>query len=555
MLSQITGPDVILEIIKMTSADPKELISYLKYFDLLSPKYIKFLYPMFVKQLEDNILKQPKYLYHGLNDIGLCGESLSSILKTTNSIMSGGFVLQAILGETWETSDIDIYCYESNVPLLLHKIGITEKEDNYHPRYQNHYPELAIYNLMNRVINDEFSRIQIIVIKDTALIEDFIKIFDFDLCRVMFDGTTIKTLAALDKIMEKKITFNPMYYAKFNYKHVERIKKYTERGFMIDFDPAKIEIPKPIEGEHEVMIKAVHLSFLKHSRIDISGDITNTILKYLKGNEIIFNYIECLPQLREPISIKILSDILQLPYKDVDQFISKIVPSDKQIILDPKTYNCESLRKFVYNLEFDGSHFTRYHGQYHKYDTLDIDDIKCEEFGASLWCRENGIEVKPTYIKRMDLKYQENEFHGAIPFMLRGYYMKFVEREEANYLILNQDFDTESLWCIWPISPPSGGKYRLTYNWDTKLESPFIVNEIKLLDLLGYKLNMKKNRNLHGYNRLHFEKIKSGVLNMTPTDIKSYLALFRGAPHYLSFEIFDKYFPIKNLQMKYLLSG
>jgi hypothetical protein len=548
MLTSIVGHDIILEIIKMTSEDPKELVQHLKFFDLWDPKYYKFLYTIFVKQLEFNIVNQ-----NNSSTIGIGGESLSSILKSTNSIMSGGFVLQAILGEEWKTSDIDIYCYESNVSLLLEKIGISE-EPSLHPRYNNHYTELTVYNLMDRVINDEYSKIQIIVIKDTTLIEDFIRIFDFDVCRVMFNGTTIRSLTPLHKIMDKEITFNPMYYAKFNYKHIERVLKYQERGFTIDFDPAKLEVPKPVEGEYEIMIKEVHLHFLKDCRVNIIGNIASSVLKYLNNDIHIFDYIKYLPQLREPLSIKILSDLLQLPLQSVEQFISSMESNSNEIILDPKTFNCVSLEKYIES----NIYHMKEKSIYYEYDLIEIRDIKDrEEIGASLLCRQGGVKVKPTYLKRLNFKYQSNEFHGAIPLMLRGYYMKFIEREEANYLILNEDFDIESLKSIWPISQidEKSKSYTLTYNWYKKLESPFLVNEIKLLALIGYRLIMKHEPKILCHQFGCFKFIECNVLNMTSKDFKKISNSIDDKHSSMKYRFRDFYNRFKNvkLQIKYLL--
>ena len=405
------------------------------------------------------------------------------LIRSTQSSISGGIVLQSILAEEWLDSDIDIYCHVSKVQTL---VDFFKMNDNSHPRHEGRYPDLAVYNLMDQVITDNYYKVQLIVLKDDVSIPDFINTFDFDLNKVIYDGYRISSTVPLKKILSKEITFNSLYYSKFNYRFIDRIDKYRKRAFTVDFDPTRITKPLEVITLHQKMLKEVHQQFLDRVKGPYLPKELLTILNQDKSK--IFDYINHLPQLREAESLKILSDLIQFP---IEEIVKHINPIGKQVVIDPETLNMRSLIDCIQK-----------DCQYRP--SIELNYSLCDRkqsIGTSWFCQEYDIPAKPTYLYRIPLpeagrdfsvnyRKHNNEFHQA-GIYLPKHFMRFVEREEANYLVISDNFTTEKLWKIWPTRIISDDEYIFTYNWGRCIDTPFIINEIKLLSLIEKKLSPK----------------------------------------------------------------
>jgi hypothetical protein len=177
---------------------------------------------------------------------GIDPDTFLKILTRHGAVVSGSFVLQAILDKSWPESDIDIYV-ESDPSALIKAIKtlLNIKLENkiiFH-EYENLVPVLDVYNLWEKQENyqifgyetelepepapkpdEKKYKIQII---HTENIDQCIKSFDFEFCRNMSDGHTVKINYPELVYKMQCIIDIPENYIK------SRLNKYQERGFRI----------------------------------------------------------------------------------------------------------------------------------------------------------------------------------------------------------------------------------------------------------------------------------------------------------------------------------
>ena len=196
-----------LEAVVLQHLDLKDVNKYLLQKE--EPKIDHYLSKRYLTQLESRITQSFTEVNNLSHRHRIDIAKFFDLIRSTQSSISGGIVLQSILAEEWLDSDIDIYCHVSKVQTL---VDFFKMNDNSHPRHEGRYPDLAVYNLMDQVITDNYYKVQLIVLKDDVSIPDFINTFDFDLNKVIYDGYRISSTVPLKKILSKVITFNSIYY-------------------------------------------------------------------------------------------------------------------------------------------------------------------------------------------------------------------------------------------------------------------------------------------------------------------------------------------------------
>lgn len=242
-----------------------EISKYLSYIELLQ-------FSIYFPQLK---IKPPSFkniIKRKLNNLNVNPNEFLNRLIDTKSVISGSFVLQCLLSNAfnivhWDNSDIDVYCpyYAGNCTHCdnrhLHRntsefsIYLCEKSTW---KDCDIYPLLDIsssrkWNLGNTVIND-------ISLTENTNINKFINdTFDYDFCKVVFDGVKLH-LYKLDSLIKKQTIYEgdsiPKEYY-YDYGNVwffpffkghlinsailktlsERLIKYTNRGFNIKVNP------------------------------------------------------------------------------------------------------------------------------------------------------------------------------------------------------------------------------------------------------------------------------------------------------------------------------
>lgn len=182
-----------------------------------------------------------------LSDNNIDFDILIKIMQKYNLILSGSFILQVILNETYEFSDMDFYLENVTENLLddFKKIGAsfvdTSKQEKYGRTYINYLSDDAIerYNLLiiKKVYNGYNKNCKIQLIEPATNILEHLELFDLDICKNYWDGKKfyVKNLENIqNKIAYYKSDFSDLNMSNY-YKMFRRIIKYQKRGFKIVF--------------------------------------------------------------------------------------------------------------------------------------------------------------------------------------------------------------------------------------------------------------------------------------------------------------------------------
>ena len=183
-------------------------------------------------------------------------------MKTTGSFISGSFILQCILNETWNNSDIDVYTpIEDNTDVrkgdhskehqpsgfttLEYFLYMTLEHKNYESAGQTYDPLFRMDKIsIERVLEYEKKEapnkqiLQVIEIwtkNNITELKEFVNSFDFDICKNFYyiDNENNENLY----ICNLSNIFNRI--TEFKYKEsifglnssIKRMKKYQDRGF------------------------------------------------------------------------------------------------------------------------------------------------------------------------------------------------------------------------------------------------------------------------------------------------------------------------------------
>lgn len=249
------------------------ICNYLNYFDMSK------IADIFHCEKIKNSFTPEKYINDRLKMMGINSKEFNDSLQRSNSIVSGSFPLQCLLGEYWN-SDIDIYNNHS-VPY-------------YHPNKNNNFYD---YRWLEKIFETNSNKIKVArIIKDDSmyeyedkqLIESFncdygycinglhninylvdfdinknqcqfiiyknniLDKFDFDFCKLKYDGNKLYFIENMNIIKYKTITLKKNYiidsynqqFQNYHYdkdkrdeyieKTLKRMDKYKKRGFVFN---------------------------------------------------------------------------------------------------------------------------------------------------------------------------------------------------------------------------------------------------------------------------------------------------------------------------------
>lgn len=160
-------------------------------------------------------------------------------IKTNQIALSGSFILQCILGEYWDNSDIDMYLYTNTDKDNYFDVLEIEKEVLTYEKIQaikNEYADfIDITHIINRKVFDK--RIQTIKISCDESYDGFKKFvlttFDLDICKNIFqyvNGVEVVYVHDFGKLINRRDNFDGNFLLE---KTKKRIYKYINRGFDI----------------------------------------------------------------------------------------------------------------------------------------------------------------------------------------------------------------------------------------------------------------------------------------------------------------------------------
>lgn len=186
------------------------------------------------------------------SDADLLHENLSKYQR----YLCGSFVLQAIYGEEWNNSDIDIFYirdFMEDSGVYKDKFIFNQNETNYglnfngmNNRYLGTPIQVAEYNVNSFKID----YVSILSIGPSLRRQNIFtfheQFWDIDICMVVYDGNKLY-IKNLENLFTKRATaryIKPFTFNKYEYllnlfkiyRNIERIKKYNGRGFTIKLE-------------------------------------------------------------------------------------------------------------------------------------------------------------------------------------------------------------------------------------------------------------------------------------------------------------------------------
>lgn len=158
-----------------------------------------------------------------LRQMGINYETISPIFYVPDTVLSGGLVVQTMLGEFWQT-DLDIFTTDAKTVIAILK--------ETHPYWIHDIAELSTHMAENysteykaRVWRGEIVKGVIVEIIQVQNIDTCMKGFDLDFCKCYFDGRNFHAYN-VEALMTK--THKGRHTIKKN-----RTYKYEMRGFLI----------------------------------------------------------------------------------------------------------------------------------------------------------------------------------------------------------------------------------------------------------------------------------------------------------------------------------
>jgi hypothetical protein len=151
-------------------------------------------------------------------------------------VLSGSFLIQCILDEKWDNSDIDLYVGNEESDKIIHKFFGIDGEDYYNGYYRRlgHIENISNFNIKPMDYYYDYVKVQVVQVKTDKKYSlwDHIRNTGFDICKNMlyFDkkGNMQLKLENLQGIVNKQIVFTILDTDDFLF----RMKKYSYRGFM-----------------------------------------------------------------------------------------------------------------------------------------------------------------------------------------------------------------------------------------------------------------------------------------------------------------------------------
>jgi hypothetical protein len=210
--------------------------------------------------------------------------AFKNLLERTGAVISGSFIIQAILDETWDKSDIDVFIPIRNMKSpsdnpsseieewLLNDVKTPMKDYYAACRYgDNMAGGHHIQWIRNFKLND--SQIQLVHVDVTAdeITQYILNSFDFSICKNVY--SVDKNVYSVDKLVVTDMdgiltkTFN-FAYAGNIFGSIRRMQKYSERGFKIAFNKRKLitSIIKNQDDESEYFLKRVTRDISQHDQ-------------------------------------------------------------------------------------------------------------------------------------------------------------------------------------------------------------------------------------------------------------------------------------------------
>lgn len=187
-------------------------------------------------------------------------------LKETESVIAGSLPLQIVLGETWVDSDLDIFCKNQEMLLYFNQFykayPISEADSK---RYNVVFDQVVEYHTPTGF------KIQVIWSKSLKeIVKDTLDRFDFDFCKVAFDGDKFH-IAVPEAVKSRSCTFNYNPHST-SIKNYHRLIKYEKRGFIVSNREEFIQKMLEQSEKSEITLRSLKNISESNLRIAFAGE-------------------------------------------------------------------------------------------------------------------------------------------------------------------------------------------------------------------------------------------------------------------------------------------
>jgi hypothetical protein len=224
--------------------DPMDIINVCKAY------HFNWKRPVLHKLFKDSVCRRIDDFFRSY--FGERYQDFKKVMIKSETVISGSFILQMILGETWKDSDIDMYLLHEKNKESQNAYGtwLTNLEnffytdhnwdisvDRAHARYDGMFLDAKKTTRMESIREydskrpDSFRYFQVITLCAESVRTMIEKHYDFRICKNGFyydeEGCHI-WITAIRDIVEKKTIFEAGWNHEYS---MRRAEKYTKRGF------------------------------------------------------------------------------------------------------------------------------------------------------------------------------------------------------------------------------------------------------------------------------------------------------------------------------------
>lgn len=178
-----------------------------------------------------------------IQDNGIDKDQFSEILQHDNGVVAGSFIVSSLLDDCkWSPGDIDIWFpyisvwTNTTMHQYLTTLGYTISNaswvgDSEYARFQREVSGYYIYDKPDSI------QIQIIIMKQSNVLQQCIIGFDIDICRMYYDGDNVYGYGIVPSNIPPTVAITmECQQTSFEYmRSINRLIKYYYRGFKVIF--------------------------------------------------------------------------------------------------------------------------------------------------------------------------------------------------------------------------------------------------------------------------------------------------------------------------------
>lgn len=187
-----------------------------------------------------------KKMVQRMQQYGLPGTCIQSLLEETDIVIGGSFLLRHLMhGAGWKPGDLDLFGSEGDVEAAKH--WLWEPDVVKTDMYSNQIAKIYEWSSKGMAC-----KIQLIALKDTVDVEEYVSRFDLDIVRSFYDGRFIRVPKDTHKALISKTATAASLSLDDRQRNLrveadarmDRMFKYVQRGFDVQMPQTFALLPR-----------------------------------------------------------------------------------------------------------------------------------------------------------------------------------------------------------------------------------------------------------------------------------------------------------------------